>query len=116
MLELRWGRTSFVVATGYVLLVDKGCVVVQDCPGKLLSGDGLKAATEALDRIRLTVSSQSIEAKGARLRVSVTFGVAEYVAGERPEDLIARADAAMYKGKAAGRDVVVAAEPPLTGL
>jgi len=82
----------------------------------LLSGDGLKAATEALDRIRLTVSSQSIEAKGARLRVSVTFGVAEYVAGERPEDLIARADAAMYKGKAAGRDVVVAAEPPLTGL
>jgi len=41
MLELRWGRTSFVVATGYVLLVDKGCVVVQDCPGKLLSGDGL---------------------------------------------------------------------------
>ncbi len=82
----------------------------------LLSGDELKAATEALDRIRLAVSSQSIAAKGARLRVSVTFGVAEYVAGERHEDLIARADAAMYTGKAAGRDVVVAAEPPLTGL
>lgn len=82
----------------------------------LLSGDGLRAAAEALDRIRLAVSSQYIEAKGASLRVSVTFGVAEYVACERPEDLIARADAAMYKGKAAGRDVVVAAEPPLTGL
>jgi len=82
----------------------------------LLSGDGLRAAMEALDRIRLAISSQSIESKGARLRVSMTFGVAEYVAGEQPEDLIARADAAMYTGKAAGRDVVVAAEPPLTGL
>jgi diguanylate cyclase (GGDEF)-like protein len=79
----------------------------------LLSGDDLSAAMEATDRIRLAVSTEYLEAKGAKIRISMTFGVAEYVKDERPEDLIARADAAMYRGKAAGRDVVVAAEPPM---
>ena len=38
------------------------------------------------------------------LSVTVTIGVAD--GGEEPEDLLRRADAALYEGKRAGRDTV----------
>ncbi|EFI62755.1 MULTISPECIES: GGDEF domain-containing protein [Comamonas] len=43
------------------------------------------------------------------LRVTCTLGVTQYRQGETAEALISRADAAMYRGKAAGRNRVVLA-------
>ncbi len=49
-----------------------------------------------------TVSAQD-------LRVTCTLGATQYRQGETAEALISRADAAMYRGKAAGRNRVVLA-------
>ncbi|HPE89083.1 MAG TPA: sensor domain-containing diguanylate cyclase [Spirochaetia bacterium] len=78
----------------------------------LLSGDSLAAALEACDRIRKAVSAEAVAVGSAQLHISMTIGVAEFSKGESIDELVARADAAMYKGKAAGRDIVVAAPPP----
>lgn len=77
----------------------------------LLSGDRLREAMEAADRIRMAVGAEAVVANGETLRVTITFGVAEYAPDGTIEELIARADAAMYQGKKAGRDTVVAAPP-----
>lgn len=74
----------------------------------LLSGDSLEMAVEAAERIRLAVKAQGTVVDGTSLAVTITFGVAEYYPGESLEELIARADRAMYQGKKAGRDMVVA--------
>ncbi|MDY0021741.1 GGDEF domain-containing protein, partial [Arenimonas caeni] len=44
--------------------------------------------------------------------VTISLGVAEAFAGESPESLVSRADAALYLAKAAGRDRAVAAQSP----
>jgi len=90
-MALRWGGEEFLI---------------------LLSGDPLSQALEAADRLRRAVAGRTVRVGDEGLAVSMTIGVAEYQAGESVERLIARADAAMYKGKAAGRNVVVAAPPP----
>ncbi len=90
-MALRWGGEEFLM---------------------LLSGDALPKALEAAERLRRSVAERSVAAGDELLSVSITIGVAEYSPGEPVDRLIARADAAMYKGKAAGRNVVVAAPPP----
>ena len=72
-------------------------------------------ATAALvaERIRARVAAQDL-GPGS---LTVSIGLAEYPdGGETPEELIASADAAMYKAKSAGRNQVVvagtAAQPP----
>lgn len=44
--------------------------------------------------------------------VTISLGVAEAVPGESPESLVARADAALYQAKAAGRGRAAAAQSP----
>lgn len=46
-------------------------------------------------------------------RITMSVGVAEYVTGESPEDMIERADGALYTAKHNGRNQVAAAPPPL---
>ena len=65
-------------------------------------------ATAAIvgERIRARVASEPFD--GGKLTVSI--GIAEYPAhGDTPEELIASADAAMYRAKGQGRDRVIAA-------
>lgn len=45
-------------------------------------------------------------------RITMSVGVAEYVVGESPEDMIERADGALYTAKHNGRNQVAAAPPP----
>ena len=56
----------------------------------------------ATQRIRLRRDGRTLEA------ITISVGVAEFRPGERLEDLVARADEALYRAKRAGRDRVEA--------
>jgi diguanylate cyclase (GGDEF)-like protein len=88
----RWGGEEFLVL----------------CPDT--DGPGARALAETLRR---TIAA--IPREGG-FRVSVSIGVAVSPPGvERAESLVSRADAALYRAKAAGRDRVVLAPPPDRG-
>lgn len=72
----------------------------------MLSGTDKAAGTAVAERIHECFGAESF----AGGRVSVSIGVAEYPAdGDKVEVVIARADAALYDAKRAGRDRVVVA-------
>ena len=74
----------------------------------------IDVAVTVADRIRVKISEDPITLPdGSQLSVTLSAGVAESVEpGETPEDLIARADKALYMAKHDGRDRVVRADPP----
>jgi two-component system cell cycle response regulator len=81
----RWGGEEFVVA------------LPETTPD---------AAAAVAESLRAAIGETSIEAHGAALRVTVSIGVAAWT-GEDVEDIVDRADRALYAAKAAGRDRVV---------
>ena len=81
----------------------------------LLIGAGLAEGLELAERIRRAMAEHPSPAAGRTLAVTVSVGVAEAritkTFGEADlDDLLARADAAMYAAKAAGRNRVMAEE------
>ncbi len=62
-------------------------------------------ALRAAERLRAAVAAAPVEAAGASLPVTISVGWAHW-AGDTPDDLLARADRALYKAKDAGRDTV----------
>lgn len=68
----------------------------------------LDGAAASAERIRAAVESCACAALPAGRRVTVTIGVATIAAGEDNAALLARADECLYRGKAAGRNRVVA--------
>jgi diguanylate cyclase (GGDEF)-like protein len=95
----RWGGEEFVV---------------------LLPGADLGSAMQTGERIRSAVAALSLQgvslpspvpptAVGCpSIPVTITIGVARVKSADTIDAAIARADAALYRGKAAGRDCVVA--------
>ncbi len=72
----------------------------------------LQTAATVAERIRSRVGAESFEGG----HVTVSIGAAEYPShGDTPEELIASADAAMYRAKGAGRDRVMVAGAPEEG-
>ena len=72
----------------------------------------VESASLAVERIRAAVAAHVWSGNGAlpaEMRVTVSAGVATCVAGESVEALIARADAALYQAKDAGRNCFVMA-------
>ncbi|ONF44030.1 GGDEF domain-containing protein [Marinobacter lutaoensis] len=62
-------------------------------------------AREAAERIRLALASLALDRLvGAPLRITASCGVATHLAGEGPEQWLARADEALYRAKQAGRN------------
>jgi diguanylate cyclase (GGDEF)-like protein len=59
----------------------------------------------AAERLRAAVAAAPVEAAGIELPVTVSVGWAHWC-GDTPDDLLARADRALYKAKDAGRNQV----------
>jgi diguanylate cyclase len=71
-------------------------------------------ATVLAEQIRQAVKERQIfrRSTGETLgRISISTGVAEFMAGLAPEDVIQRADTSLYGAKRAGRDCVLAWSP-----
>jgi len=64
------------------------------------------AAAQAADRARLAVEQHGWQALAPGLRVTVSIGVAVCQPGETATALLQRADAALYRAKAEGRNTV----------
>ena len=79
----------------------------------ILAATGLKGAITVGEKIRQQISGRRFSFEKAKdLKITVSIGVASYRIGMRaPEELVARADEALYKAKRRGRNKVVAAEP-----
>ena len=71
---------------------------------------GAGALTVAED-LRRAVAEQPLAVDGEPIGLTVSVGVATLADGEGPDELLRRADAAMYAAKSSGRDAVRAAEP-----
>lgn len=85
----RWGGEEFVVGL----------------PGTDLAG-GVRLA----ERVRASLAERTIEApNGEPLRVTASFGVAEFDGRGGLSELLAAADAALYRAKRAGKDRVATA-------
>jgi diguanylate cyclase len=76
----------------------------------VMPGVTVQAAAGRIDRIRAELAGQVLRSAvdGSSMgRISFSAGVAEHRAGQSPEQLIERADGALYTAKRLGRDRVV---------
>lgn len=71
----------------------------------------IPTAIAIAERIRLNISSSEILHNGQKVRVTMTFGVAEANKSQRIEHIIQQADNNLYHGKATGKNKVVSEIP-----
>lgn len=77
----------------------------------VLVGTELPAALEALERIRATLLKRDWAGVAPGLVQTVSAGVASFCKGETVEQLLHRADQALYEAKNSGRNRVIASTP-----
>jgi diguanylate cyclase (GGDEF)-like protein len=75
----------------------------------LLPNTPLANAVEQAERLRQLLDSDVLQIECYRHRVTASFGVCEFAAGESLESLLKQADVALYQAKAMGRNQVRAA-------
>ena len=76
----------------------------------LLPFTALAPAMLVADRLRAAIAAEPLPTSTGPLAVTCSCGVAERRRGEPITELVARADAALYKAKEAGRNACVAAQ------
>ncbi|HET7500293.1 MAG TPA: diguanylate cyclase [Kofleriaceae bacterium] len=74
----------------------------------LLPDAELEPASHEIERARAAVRALEFPVPGGTIRVTFSAGVVEAAPGESLDDVVERADAALYQAKHAGRDRVVA--------
>lgn len=79
----------------------------------LLNKTTTAGAKITAERIRRNIERLALRYASKLIPVSVSIGVATLCRGESKEDLLARADRALYQAKQNGRNQVVVAEPVL---
>jgi len=78
----------------------------------LLPEAGLAAGRALAERLCHSFAEQQVvDQEGRVIRCTVSIGVAEYLTGETPNQLIRRADDATYEAKRRGRNCVVVSAP-----
>jgi two-component system cell cycle response regulator len=75
----------------------------------VMSGADAEDGMLVAERLRSAIAAAPIMAEGQALPVTVSIGIASAVAGTPSDDLIAAADAALYRAKNNGRNRVEAA-------
>ncbi|GGK42966.1 hypothetical protein GCM10008955_40970 [Deinococcus malanensis] len=78
----------------------------------ILPQNNLEDACTFAERLRDAVAGQPIEADDQTLSLTVSLGCARYQVGETAEEFLSRADHALYRAKAGGRNRVQAARHP----
>ncbi len=73
----------------------------------VLSNTDLDAAADIAERIRSRVDADVIRHGAASIHASISLGIAQARDADSVDDLIARADAALYAAKIAGRNCVM---------
>ncbi|GGD01566.1 diguanylate cyclase [Aureimonas glaciei] len=76
----------------------------------LPAADAARAQTIA-ERIRQAIAAEQVSADGVAVRVSASFGIADSWGHDDRVELVAAADAALYRAKRNGRDRVEVAPP-----
>ncbi len=75
----------------------------------VMPGTALEGATGFAERLRMAISAAAIAVQGKTVPVTASFGVAALRASDRTiAELFKRADSALYRAKAAGRNTVIA--------
>jgi diguanylate cyclase len=75
----------------------------------LMPNSSLTEALAAGDALRTAIEACPFHFKGEPVTITVSMGVAQFQPGERSDLALKRADAALYRAKAAGRNQVQAA-------
>lgn len=75
-----------------------------------LPGSNVSTARLYAEGVRAGFSGISVAGIGSGNRLSASFGVAQFAAGDSLSDLLRRADAALYEAKKSGRDRVCLAQ------
>jgi two-component system, cell cycle response regulator len=107
-----------LAATGQLLSnAVRNCDIVARWGGEefvlLLPSTDINAAQLVAERIREQLASAQIrDPSGELVPVTASFGVAAYAENETLEQLVDRADHAMYLAKSSGRNRVVVESPP----
>ena len=76
----------------------------------ILTASGKAGADGAVERICAATASYDWGAIAPGLKLTISAGLAEYRHGEALEQLLRRADAALYDAKRGGRNRLVAAD------
>lgn len=76
----------------------------------LLDGCGMADAVATADRLRENIATRNIDGNGVNLTVTCSFGVSEWQSGDSIDQMLKRADMALYEAKLTGRNRVVAAD------
>ncbi len=78
----------------------------------VLGDTGAGSAVAPVDRLLDAIRALEVKHGAHTIQVTVTAGVAELARGDSPGAWLSRADAALYAGKAAGRDRAIYAGAP----
>jgi two-component system, cell cycle response regulator len=87
-LAVRWGGEEFLL---------------------LLPGVDEAGALQAAEKIRRILAETTLDCDGHEILVTISLGVAEYAGEDALQDVVKRADEAMYRAKQGGRNQVCAA-------
>lgn len=74
----------------------------------VLPGATVEQASAVAERMRRAIASSPMDGPQGELPITVSIGIAGARAGDTAELLLSRADAALFRAKACGRNVVVA--------
>lgn len=79
----------------------------------VLEGTDAGQAQTIADTLRTAIKRHCQTVNGQPVGLTLSIGIAQYLPGETPQELLRRADEALYRAKAEGRDRCMLAPTPL---
>ncbi len=74
----------------------------------LLIGSPVEDALKVAEEMRVAVEASAFHTGGKRVGITVSCGISEYRSGDTPESVFKRADKALYRAKAEGKNRCIA--------